>query len=86
MKNEEIKIDICRTLVGKPSISSGTWNSRQFINEGSLKGSFNQAYEKYGWFGGYANLDVSADYNSRFVNSLLGSLRSQCLRFEVCIC
>lgn len=30
-KNSAIKVDICKTVIGKPSSSSGTWNSDSYI-------------------------------------------------------
>lgn len=81
MKNNEINIDICRTIVSKPVLMSGSWNRRQYIGKESLKGSFMQVYNKYGWFGGYGNLDMTSDVGNMFVDDVLGEVRKQCLRF-----
>ena len=73
-------------MIAKPTSTSGTWNPNQFIGQSSMKGGIMQAYNNYGWFGGYANLDFAADSNQFFVNEILGELRVQCIRYETCIC
>ena len=79
-------MDICRTLVGKPSYTGGTWNQNQYVGSNSLKGGIMQGYNRYGWFGGYGNMEYEVDRNKMFVDELLGELRDQCLRFETCYC
>ena len=59
-------------MIGKPASIGSTWNQNQFVGSRSLKGGIMQGYNKYGWFGGYGNLDYGADVNELFVNELLG--------------
>lgn len=57
LARSDIYIDICRTLVAKPADQSATWSYMQFINSNDLNTAFGQAYNKVGWFAGFANLN-----------------------------
>jgi len=35
-RNSTIKIDICKTIIAKPSSASGTWNSDSFVPQSNL--------------------------------------------------
>ncbi len=85
-KNTQIKIDVCKTLIAKPSTYTGTWNSESFVSASTLNSIFDQARTQYSWFGGYANLDFSSDPNSEFQLSALNSLRMYCFKNESCFC
>lgn len=76
MTNEDIHLDTCRTLISKPVGGNGSWNTRQFVAQAKLKTAITEAYDRYGWFGGFANMHFSADFNQMFLNAVLGDLRT----------
>lgn len=58
----------------------------QFMAQADLDSSFMQAFNKLGWFGGYANLYFESDRTGVFVNGALKSMRGECARSETCVC
>ena len=58
---KEIKIDICKTVISKPSTLSGTWNRDSFLSAQVLNAVLLEGRTKYSWFGGYANPDFGSD-------------------------
>jgi hypothetical protein len=81
LKNSNIKMDICKTVIAKPPIPSSTFNQDTFINSNSLGTLFSQAFSQVGWFGGYANLDFGGDSSGQFQLATLNAIRSSCNRY-----
>lgn len=79
-------MDICKTIIAKPSYSAGTWTKDAFLASNTLGGFFDQARTRYSWYGGYANLDIGGDPESNFQLVVLNSLRNYCYRSETCFC
>lgn len=79
-------IDICRTIVAKPATNNATWNSQQFMSQNEISSAFNQAFNKMGWFGGYANLNIETDKSGTFIKGILSNIMDQCIKFENCYC
>ena len=50
LKNKAVGINLCRTLIAKP-----TNQVNGYMSAGSLSGAFMKAKTDVGWFGGYAN-------------------------------
>lgn len=44
-------------MIAKPVDASGSWNYMQFLRDDDLGAAFLQAYDRLGWFGGFANLN-----------------------------
>lgn len=80
-RSNAIKMDICKTVIAKPSTLSGTWNTDSYLTASTLAGILEQARTQYSWFTGYANLDLGADPNGDFQMAALNSLRNHCNRF-----
>jgi hypothetical protein len=74
-------MDICKTVVAKPALSSGTWNSNAFLQANTLGSILGQAMTNFSWFGGYANLDFGADPLSQYQLAALNTIRTYCNRF-----
>lgn len=79
-------MDICKTVIAKPSTLVGTWTKDAFLTSNVLGGFFEQARTRFSWFGGYANLDMGSDTNANFQFAALNSLRTYCYRSETCFC
>jgi hypothetical protein len=82
LKSSNVGINICRTLIAKPSSS----NTNGYINSATLANAFATAMSNLGWFGGYANLDFEADANVAFQRTVLQPIRNSCLLGNNCFC
>lgn len=80
MRRGDLALDLCRTLIAKPSDATSTWNNQQYIIPQELSNIFIQAYGKIGWFAGYANLYFETDKDSIYVNTVLRQVREHCER------
>jgi hypothetical protein len=85
-RKDNIYIDACRTIIAKPSDPQGSINSTEYMNSSALSNAFLQAYKNYGWFAGYANLNMETDPNSTFTDNVLNDIRTECLRSQNCFC
>ncbi len=74
-------MDICKTVIAKPAIISGTWTRDAFLSSNALGGFFDKARTSFSWFGGYANLDLSSDLTGNYQLAVLSSLRTYCNRY-----
>jgi hypothetical protein len=86
IKRENIYIDVCRTLIAKPSDPQSCINSTEYVSPSILGNAFLQAYNNFGWFGGYANLNFETDKNAAFTDTVLSGIRIECIRSQNCFC
>jgi hypothetical protein len=86
IKNEEVIIDLCRTLIAKPAMATPTQMRNSFIDALTLQSGFDKISDSIGWFGGYANLDLETDRTGQFQSTVLQNMRSDCLMNGNCFC
>ncbi len=53
LKSSTVGINLCRTLIAKPPSSK----IQGYVDSSVLDSAFGSAFNNFGWFGGYANLD-----------------------------
>jgi hypothetical protein len=80
LKNQDIKIDACKTVISKPVNGQINLSKNQWVSSANLAEYYFMAYNQNGWFGGYANLDFQADTNYSFQEAVLKKTRDACFR------
>ena len=82
LQSPTVGIDLCRTVIAKPA--SGATNG--FLDANTLSAAFSRARSDFGWFGGYANLNLASDQLGQFQKQVLSSLRQDCMFMGDCTC
>jgi hypothetical protein len=86
IKNQQVWIDTCKTLIAKPTSGNLDRTSGGFIDSNTLRSAFTQMNANTNWFGGYANLDFSGDSNLQFQQTVLQDIRDICYSTNKCFC